>query len=258
MDCFPFIYILNIIFVILYVLFFSVLFLPAMEGIIVIALFILIIFSGYSVFVELLSVKEPLNLSILNFDEAGPIIRALFSNFTVIILLGLVILSIFSVTNGGSPTKLIIFSLALIGIISIKFGGTISTIPYWLVLGIPILIDLIAFTLAVIAICNASMVSMKGGHISILGSLINIQSPLYLFKIFAMINILLFIAFLIWFFLLKSLNNDNKTITNLIQSSTLAILPFLYGTSAYLLYISQEMYTSPLPGPCVSFTSSST
>jgi hypothetical protein len=25
-----------------------------------------------------------------------------------------------------------------------------------------------------------------------------------------------------------------------------------------LLYISQEMYTSPLPGPCVSFTSSST
>ena len=236
MDCLPFIYILNIVFIILYAMFYYLLFNTAFEQIMFICLGVLMLLSGYTVFAELITINSSLDVSsvfdALDSEAMGPIKNILFSNFTVIILFALLILNVISTTNGNPPTHLIMICVALLAILSIKFGKTLSSIPYWLALGTPMLITIVAVIFTIISI-------HKNGSSEI-------SNPLLMFKILAAINSGLFILFFLWFltFYKKTVDVASEKIipiNKLLEISTFIVLPFLYVTSLYMMYISQTI-----------------
>ena len=125
----------------------------------------------------------------------GALRKIIFSNFTIIMLLVLLIINVMLYVNGGSPTALIILSVALAGLLSIKFGVFFTSIPYWLAFGVPMALTMVAFILLVIAIYYISY--GKNKH---LGSLSGISSNVGTFKLFAALEILLFGVFFVFFF----------------------------------------------------------
>jgi hypothetical protein len=242
MDCFPFIYILNTIFIFLYIILFVFLFKPAFDSLIIICLFVLMIFSGYSVIMELINIKGSLDLNrfyeLFNSNGGGPLKNIIMSNLTVVILLVLLILNIVSYINGASPTAMIILSIMLVLILIIKFGAIISELSYVMFFGIPIFLTILSFVFIIIAIYKGS------GDNNKLGELSNISTNLYSFKIISLINLLIFILFFVYFFIFYKTGSDkqkenSEKINILLQNSCFIILPVLYGTSSYLIYLSQ-------------------
>ena len=239
MDCFPFVYLINFIFIVLYFIFLLFFFNKAFESVMVICLFILIILSGYTIFSELINIKANFDLSkfyeIFNDEDgAGVFKKIIFSSFTIIVLLVLLIINILLYVNGGSPTWLIVLSVALAGIMSIKFGMFFTSIPYWLVFGVPMALTMVAFILLVIAIYYISYGKNKK-----LGSLSDMSANMSTFKLFATFELLLFVLFFMYFFIFYKNKEGNHRINELLEYSCYAILPILYINSAYLVYVAQ-------------------
>jgi hypothetical protein len=195
------------------------------------------VLSGYNIFMELINIKGSLDLSnlyeIFNSGGGSPIKNILMSNITVVVLLVLLILNIVSYINGSSPSAMIILSLMLLFILIIKFGTTLSEISYVLGFGIPMFLTILSFVFVIIA-----MNSNK------LGTSSNISQNLYSFKIVTLINLLIFIIFFIYFFMFYKMGTNKLTensikINKLLQNSCFIILPILYGTSSYMIYLSQ-------------------
>ena len=243
MDCFPFVYLINFIFVVLYFVFLYLLFNKSFESIMVICLFFLVILSGYTIIAELISIKGVLDLSkfyeLFNDDSgAGALRKIIFSNFTIIVLLVLLIMNIMLYVNGASPLYMIILSVALAGVLSIKFGVFFTTIPYWLAFGIPMVLTMVAFILLVIAIYYISY--GKNKH---LGSLSGMSSNMGTFKLFAAMELILFVLFFMYFFTFYKNKEGPQRINELLEFSCYLVLPILYVNAAYLVYVAQGITT---------------
>lgn len=239
MDCFPFAYLINFIFVVLYFVFLYLLFNKSFESIMIICLFFLVLLSGYTIVAELIGMKGALDLSKfynLFSDEngLGALRKIIFSNFTIIMLLVLLIINVMLYVNGGSPTALIILSVALAGILSIKFGVFFTSIPYWLAFGVPMALTMVAFILLVIAIYYISY-----GENKHLGSLSSISSNVGTFKMFAALELLLFVLFFLFFFTFYKNKEGTHRINELLEYSCYLVLPILYVNAAYLVYVAQ-------------------
>lgn len=242
MDCFPFIYILNTIFILLYIILFIFLFNQAFESLIIICIFVLMILSGYNIFMELINIKGSIDLdrlySLFNSGGGGPIKNILMSNITVVILLVLLILNIVSYINGSSPNAMIILSIIMLFILIIKFGAILSEISYVFFFGIPMFLTILSFVFVITAIYNSKPDE------NTLGTISNISQNLYSFKIVTLINLLIFILFFVYFFMFYKMGTNKQAenkyeINKLLQNSCFVILPFLYGTSSYMVYLSQ-------------------
>lgn len=243
MDCFPFIYLINFVFIVLYFMFTSLMFRKEFESVMIISLFFLILISSYTIVAELIDIKTVLDLSkfyalFTGENGLGALRKIIFSSFTIIALLVLLIINILLYVNGASPLALIILTVALAGIISIKFGIFFTAIPYWLAFGVPMVMTTIAFILLVVAIYYISY--GKDKHLRSLSSL---SSNMGTFKLFAMMELLLFVLFFMFFFTFYKKKEGSHRINELLEYSCYFVLPILYVNGAYLVYLAQGITT---------------
>lgn len=235
MNCVSFNYILGIFFIILYLIFISLLFFEPLESIMIVCLFILSLLAGFNIITNLISTQGTLNIRIFSEILTDPknVLSIITSNLTLLIIVIIMIMNIILYTKGASSLGLIISTIAVAIIVALRSGELLGEIPYWLVFVIPIFLTMVSFIIVIVSIINIVM-----GNNTTIHSLSKISKNLFSFKMFLFLLLSIFILFFIYFFLFFNYDDFDSKINKILQKSVLLISPFLYVLSVYLIYIS--------------------
>lgn len=228
-------------FFIIYLIFFFFLFNSKIESLIFIFLFILSIFSGFKIIIDLYKNKnfvldlKPLQQFFMD-DSMQFYNNLLFSPIITIILTIILLGSVYiHVTGGNIPLQFLLFSsISLVLFILIQLGNYFKFIPLFVVLGIPILFIIISLILIMIIIKKYNTnASVKNSKFSI--SSIN-KNEILKYKIVFILEMILLFFFLFYYYITNDIIDNTVS-----QFYSYFIIPLLYFGSSYMIYVANNI-----------------
>jgi hypothetical protein len=233
----PFPYLIYVFFLILYIIFFSHLFNKNLEYLMFILIFILSIFSGVKTVSDIYNSNILFKFDVLDsfVNKIGffKIIKNILFSTIVIILVGismLVNIVLYAVKQTVPLSSVISHIFVLFTLIAYRLFYNVS-IPLWGIVIIPILLIFVSFIFILITIHNLK--KNKDDDNNEIRVSKNTRKKLNIYK-----GLYITDAILLNMYMVIALFYNKEEVT---QLATYLIMPIVYGTSGYMVYLANKL-----------------
>jgi hypothetical protein len=231
---------------------------PKIENLIMVVLFILTIISGFNLIMDIkdndvITLNFDLIASAMNTKNGSIVNDFLFSPVVLCIIAMILIIHIgLYVTNTDEvPVSFLYWLSAYLGIMSFFTLGNSydGGVPFFVVIGMPIVLIIISMILMTITIYNYNKSSQKHSLYNRFIYLSNIdENNMMYYKITIIIEFIFIVLLLLFVFMrygsLVALTKNENTI---LQSVLYSSLPIIYGLSGYSVFLGNKLSKIKFP-----------